>query len=746
MVRLRWRRVLPAGIAVVLVLQALAVGVEYFRSAPPAPGTQITFARQSPAPTPAPSVASGSEDDDDDGCAIPLTAAHWTGSGGVRFADGAAFLQRGARIKSKRALRRPVAVEADMRATEAGCVAMTVFAEDSGKNSPLSIETGAWRTRMRVFPGDRRAEVGANDRWHSVRINASTGDAVNFWHNSSMVHEGRDAAGSGPVRFVAHCVDVEVRRVRLVGAGGCAESVSLDADSASGVQIDDDPTDAPSQEPVTEEAAHDARHDERSADAPSAAEILAHSARRIPCGKDCKGMALMTLVDAPWSGALHAWLLHAAAAGIPVGQPGGGIVVAAVDEPLMQWCGRHGVPCFRANECSELRARLMSAAKRGALPVPRARLLGPSWCKPLSARAVLRLGYAPLLVDVDVVMVRDPLPYASSLLAAQPHGLWYQCGEREPKIDPRFYGAYDVWPNTGHWLAAPGHEGDALVGLLCEEGEWQTRKVGSLAGQVVRDTTVTGHLTTTGGPRLERPHLPCRERFLGHVVTSWFRYFTKTASAAKLQDPSKERARAHRYAEELISAFRRDNLTLAALNATLVGFCRRLRPAACYAASDNGTEAGFTPTVAIKTLLGDLPMTDAGVVRWMQNLCVDLNWSDQETMREFVQPEVLPQLIKAGKVGPEAQHKCLPVDLFPVVYRQIPVAVGKNKGKKGPKRLKMVADQAHLNSSLPRAPRGRNAHADAYGPLDRRRWRDGEVLRRAYKVSNRIPGRHPEQT
>lgn len=263
-----------------------------------------------------------------------------------------------------------------------------------------------------------------------------------------------------------------------------------------------------------------------------------------------------------------------------------------------------------------------------------------------------------------------------------------------PAQRPSFYGAYDVWPNTGHWLAAPGHAGAALVSLLCDEGEWQVTEVGT-----ARDPAK--------GP-LHRPHLPCRTRFIEHVVTSLFRYLMKQSekeSGAKVQ-VGKARSRAHRYAEEVVAHRGAGTLNVSTLNASLVGFCRKLRPGVCYSQQQAPEGGGdpYTPIVALRWLLGDLPLTDEGVRRWALDMCVDLNWSDQETMREMVQPEVLPALVKAGKVGPEAEHACLPEDLFPVVYRQLLVSrrekvKNAKPGVKGPVKHSMVTDQSHLNAS-----------------------------------------------
>eukprot|EP01062_Namystynia_karyoxenos_P070474 TRINITY_DN6584_c0_g1_i2.p1 TRINITY_DN6584_c0_g1~~TRINITY_DN6584_c0_g1_i2.p1 ORF type:complete len:864 (+),score=237.09 TRINITY_DN6584_c0_g1_i2:77-2593(+) len=628
------------------------------------------------------------------GCLLPLSPGVWSGKG-ASFADGVAFVEQGGYIETASALSWPLAAEVELAGDVNECLAVTLFASDAGKNSPYAIETGAWGNKVRIFPGDKRAVLGGTKQWHTLRIEAGrsggrTLGGVRFLVNRSLVHEAADMGRrTGKLRVVAHCTSLRVRRVRLEHDGGCAPPAPVDggvAAAAAAVVA----AGAASSEAAAAPLATEEPPAEVLGEAPSQGETLLRAARPLPCGNGCKGLVLVTFVNAAWSGALHAWLLHAEAAGMRVGAPGGGIAVAAVDTELLRWCGRHGVPCFHASECASLQRRLFAAADSGTITRARAQLLGPSWCKPLAVRAVLGHGLAPLLVDVDVVPIRDPLPVVSSLLAEHPNSLWYQCGEREPRLDPRFYGAYDVWPNTGHWLAAPNGSGAALVNLLCEEGEWQVAKLRALRGQ------------PKGQEPLRRPHLPCRMRFLEHVVTSWLRYFSKNGMTDKKGDLDRVRMRCFRYAEEMVIAYFEGNLTFSSVNKTLVGFCRRIKPTVCYGAVAPDGSHGSTPLAALNVMLGDWPHTDAGVRRWIESLCVDLNWSDQETVREFVQPEVLPVLVKEGKLSKEAEHSCLPVEQFPVVYRHIRVstAVKTASGKvKAGKRFKMVADQGHLSAS-----------------------------------------------
>ena len=124
-------------------------------------------------------------------------------------------------MQSKDIFQRPVSVTAEMKADRAECITMSLFAAGHEKNAPYSIETGGWATKIRVFPGDYREEVGTNDHWHSVRIEATSDGEVRYSLDDVVKYSVTDTSlQSGHIQFIPGCTGMTVRNV-VVTTGGC---------------------------------------------------------------------------------------------------------------------------------------------------------------------------------------------------------------------------------------------------------------------------------------------------------------------------------------------------------------------------------------------------------------------------------------------------------------------------------------------------------------------------------------------
>lgn len=104
---------------------------------------------------------------------------------------------------------------------------------------PYSIETGGWSNKIRIFPGDYQEEVGTNDHWHSVRIEATADGEVRYSLDDVVKYTVTDPSlQSGKVQFIPGCVGMTVRNVVVttadapagggggyqeLGAGYCAD-------------------------------------------------------------------------------------------------------------------------------------------------------------------------------------------------------------------------------------------------------------------------------------------------------------------------------------------------------------------------------------------------------------------------------------------------------------------------------------------------------------------------------------------
>ena len=138
-------------------------------------------------------------------------------SGTVVWGEETSVAQ-GAWIESQQTFQRPTSVTAEIKSgANPECITMSLFAPDHGKNSPYSLETGGWSNKVRIFPGDYRQEVGPNDHWHSVRIEATADGEVRYSLDDVVVYTVTDTSlQSGTVQFIAGCVPMVVRNVVVV--------------------------------------------------------------------------------------------------------------------------------------------------------------------------------------------------------------------------------------------------------------------------------------------------------------------------------------------------------------------------------------------------------------------------------------------------------------------------------------------------------------------------------------------------
>jgi hypothetical protein len=134
--------------------------------------------------------------------------------------DDVIHINQGQFISTAFNLKRPVVVQAEMKATNCECVSMNLFAtcgEHSCKNSGYSLESGGWRTLLRIFPGDKRPSVGCNDdKFRVHQINATADDLI-FSYDGTVYHTVRDTSlQEGKLWFVGGCAGVMVRNIEIL--------------------------------------------------------------------------------------------------------------------------------------------------------------------------------------------------------------------------------------------------------------------------------------------------------------------------------------------------------------------------------------------------------------------------------------------------------------------------------------------------------------------------------------------------
>ena len=130
--------------------------------------------------------------------------------------DGEIAISRGNSIESKDDFQRPIIVEAEMRtdgSTE--CITMSLFAQNSGKNTEISLEIGGWRTKWRFFPGDNRGEMGSVDNWRKVKLELDSSEGVNYFIDGDLKYTTTSSRNEGKLRFIAGCQSMKIRNVKF---------------------------------------------------------------------------------------------------------------------------------------------------------------------------------------------------------------------------------------------------------------------------------------------------------------------------------------------------------------------------------------------------------------------------------------------------------------------------------------------------------------------------------------------------
>ena len=130
--------------------------------------------------------------------------------------EGEIGISRGNSIESKDDFQRPITVEAEMRtdgSTE--CIGMTLFAQDSGRNTEISLEIGGWSTKWRFFPGDDRGEMGSVVNWRKVKLELDSSVGVNFFIDDDLKYSTTSSRNEGKLRFVAGCQSMRIRNVKI---------------------------------------------------------------------------------------------------------------------------------------------------------------------------------------------------------------------------------------------------------------------------------------------------------------------------------------------------------------------------------------------------------------------------------------------------------------------------------------------------------------------------------------------------
>ena len=132
-------------------------------------------------------------------------------------------IAQGGSIESKTNYRRPITVEAELMSSSSStnCISMTLFAEDSGKNTEISMEIGASSVWWILYPGNNRGQLAGsgNERgvltWRKVKLELDDSERVDFHIDNEHRYNDTSTRMEGKLRFVAGCTSMKIRNIKL---------------------------------------------------------------------------------------------------------------------------------------------------------------------------------------------------------------------------------------------------------------------------------------------------------------------------------------------------------------------------------------------------------------------------------------------------------------------------------------------------------------------------------------------------
>ena len=132
-------------------------------------------------------------------------------------------IAQGGSIESKTNYRRPITVEAELMSSSSStnCISMTLFAEDSGKNTEISMEIGASSVWWILYPGNNRGQLAGagNERgvltWRKVKLELDDAERVDFYIDNEHKYNDTSSQKEGKLRFLATCTSMKIKNIKI---------------------------------------------------------------------------------------------------------------------------------------------------------------------------------------------------------------------------------------------------------------------------------------------------------------------------------------------------------------------------------------------------------------------------------------------------------------------------------------------------------------------------------------------------
>ena len=141
--------------------------------------------------------------------------AGFTGSG-ITLPEGDIEVPKGKVIESVEDFKRPIVVEAEMKSIKhSECISMSLFGSSSDKNSDISVEIGAWRTKYKFVPGNKVGPMGFVLDWRKVKLELNQFNNVKFYIDDELKYETTSSKTEGKLRFFAGCEKMNIRNIKI---------------------------------------------------------------------------------------------------------------------------------------------------------------------------------------------------------------------------------------------------------------------------------------------------------------------------------------------------------------------------------------------------------------------------------------------------------------------------------------------------------------------------------------------------
>ena len=141
-------------------------------------------------------------------------------------ANGVISITHGQSIESVKSYKRPIAVEAEMKSSAHNeCFGMTLFATNGEKDTPISLQLGGWATKWAFFPGccemtNSIGEMGSVTIWRKVKLVLDSETSVKFYIDEELKYTTDFSGKEGKLRFIAGCVGMNVRNIKIKRSRG----------------------------------------------------------------------------------------------------------------------------------------------------------------------------------------------------------------------------------------------------------------------------------------------------------------------------------------------------------------------------------------------------------------------------------------------------------------------------------------------------------------------------------------------